>query len=718
LIKKRIEKRGEFLMSDVILEVGTEEIPAIYIENALKDLRRLAQNDLEEARIKYKEIKVYGTPRRLVLFISCISEKQEDIFQKIKGPAYSIAYDNDLKPNKPALKFAQGQGISVEDLIVEDTKKGKYVFAIKSEKGKSSIELLVKIFPRIINTIGFPKSMRWEDKKLRFIRPIRWILALYDKKVIKFNLDGLYSGNETYGHRLLAPKKIKISSPNEYFTEIEKNYVIIDPKIREKIIRTQIKQIISEVNGLELINEKQLKEIIYLVEYPFTVLGQFNKKYLKLPMEVLTTVMEKHQKYFSVYKDKDTLLPLFIVIINGAKEYANTIIKGNENVLKARLEDAKFFYQEDRKISLEKKVDKLKNIIFRENLGNLFDKMERLKVLCTYMANYLKIEQQVKRDILRSAYLCKADLVTGMVKEFPELQGIMGRVYAISSNERKEVAEAIFEHYLPRFSGDILPQTENGMILGIADKVDNIVGCFTIGLTPTGSQDPYGLRRQSLGIITIILKNNLKISLKEVIQESLSLHKKSVSLEFKKDEKETISQILSFFKQRIKNIFLEDGIRYDVIDAVLAVDNSVNLVDIKYIIKVIEEFYNKPIFRKILNSSNRVLNLSKNSKEIDIKESLLKENAESNLYYNYNDIYPRVREYIADRKYKKAFKLLEGLCEPVDEFFDQVLVMDKNVEIRKNRIALIKKVNILFNQIADLSKINLTKEVGNNDGKC
>jgi len=704
-------------MSDVILEIGTEEIPAIYMENALRDLRQLAQNDLEEARIKYKEIKVYGTPRRLILFVSCISEKQEEIFQKIKGPAYSIAYDSDLKPKKPAIKFAQGQGINVENLIIEDTGKGKYVFAIKSEKGKSSIELLIKIFPKIINSLNFPKSMRWEDKKLRFIRPIRWILALYNKKVIKFNLDGLCSGSETYGHRLLAPQKIKISSPNEYFTKIEKNYVIIDPKTRGKIIRTQIKQIISEVDGQELINEKQLKEIIYLVEYPYAVLGKYDKKYLELPVEVLTTVMEKHQKYFPIFKSESKLLPLFIVIINGAREYAHKIKKGNENVLKARLEDAKFFYQEDQKIPLEKKVDKLKNIIFRQNLGNLFNKIERLKLLCAYIADYLQIKQQVKENILRAAYLCKVDLVTEMVKEFPELQGVMGREYAVLSNERKEVAEAIFEHYLPRFSGGILPKTKSGMILGIADKVDNIVGCFVIGLTPTGSQDPYGLRRQSLGIIAIILENNLKISLKDIIQKSLSLYKESVLLELTKGEGETLSQTLSFFKQRIKNVFLEDGVHYDVIDAVLAIENNGDLVDIKHKIKAIEEFYNQPIFRRILNSSNRVLNLSKNSKEIDIKESLLKETAEFNLYYNYNNIYPRVREYISNGEYRKALKLLESLCGPVDEFFDKVLVMDKNADIRKNRIALIKKVSILFNQIADLSKIVLIKEGGNSNEK-
>lgn len=704
-------------MSDVILEIGTEEIPALYIENALGNFEQLAQNYLEEKRINYNRIKAYGTPRRLVLFISCISEKQEDNFQKIKGPAYPIAYDKDLKPQKPASKFAQGQGVNVEDLIIEDTEKGKYVFALKSEKGKSSVELLAKIFPKIISNIEFPKSMRWKDKKLRFIRPIRWILALYDEKVIKFNLDGLHSGNETYGHRLLAPQKIKISSTNEYFIKIEKNYVIIDPKIREKIIRKQIKQIIREINGQELINERQLKEIVYLVEYPYAVLGKFNKKYLELPVEVLTTVMEKHQKYFPIYKNKDMLLPLFIIIINTTKEYAHVVKKGNENVLRARLEDAKFFYQEDQKIPLEKKIDKLKNIIFRENLGNLFNKMERLKLLGDYIAECLKIDQRIKQDILRAAYLCKADLVTEMVKEFPELQGIMGKKYAILSRERAEVAETIFEHYLPRFSGDVLPKTKSGIVLGIADKFDNIIGCFAIGLVPTGSQDPYGLRRQSLGIIAIILENDLEISLKDIIQKSIFLYKESVSLEFKKDGNETVSKILSFFKQRIKNVFLEDGIHYDVIDAVLAVDSSGNLVDIKHRIKIINELYDQPIFRRILNSSNRVLNLSKNSKEIDIKESLLKEKAEINLYYNYKNIYLRVKEYISNKEYEKVFKLLENLCEPVDEFFDQVLVMEKNAEIRKNRIALIKKINILFNQIADLSKIALTKEGGNSSGK-
>jgi len=697
-------------MKNVILEIGTEEIPAQYMENALKDLEQLAKKYLEEARINYKKIKVYGTPRRLILFIFHIKEKQEDVFQKIKGPAYSIAYNKDSQPQKPALKFAQSQGVNVENLIVEDTEKGKYIFASKSMIGQPTVDILSRIFPKIIKSMQFPKSMRWRERSLRFIRPIRWIFSLYGNEIIKFNLNGLDSGNITYGHRLLAPQKIEISSTQEYFKKLEKSYVVIDPQIRENIVKTDIKQIIKEVNGKKIINEKQLKEIIYLVEYPNAILGKYDKKYLELPKDVLTVVMEKHQKYFPVFKNKDELLPLFIVIINNTKKHASKIKEGNENVLKARLEDAKFFYQEDQKIPLDKRVDKLKNVIFQENLGSLFDKTERLKLLCDYIADVLQVEQKVKEDLLRAAHLCKADLVTETVKEFPELQGIMGKEYAVLSGERREVAEAIFEHYLPRFSGDRLPLTKSGMILGIADKVDTIIGCFVMGLTPTGSQDPYGLRRQSRGKIAIILKNNLEISLKDIIQKSLSLYKESVSVELKLDENEIIFQILNFLKQRLKNIFLEEGIRYDVIDAVLAVDSDGDLVDIKHRIKAIEELYNQPIFRKILNSSSRVLNLSKNNEETEINRSLLKEKAELNLFRKYENIYPRTKEFISNKEYRKVFELLGELCEPVDEFFDRVLVMDKDEDIRKNRVALIKKIGISFNQVADLSKIVSIKE--------
>ena len=704
-------------MSDVILEIGTEEIPAVYMENTLKNLKQLAQNNLKEARINYQEIKTFGTPCRIVLYVSSISEKQDDKIQKVKGPSYAIAFGGDLKPREPAIKFAQNQGVNIENLIAEDTEKGKYIFAIKSEIGKHSIELLKELFPEIIKALDFPKSMRWEDRKLRFIRPIRWLLALYDQEIIEFDFNGLCSGNITYGHKLLAPNAITISSPEQYFDKIEKNYVIIDPKAREKIIKEQIIKIFREYNAQEKISVKQLEEIVYLVEYPYAVLGKFDEKYLKLPTEVLTTVMEKHQKYFPVFKDEDKLLPYFIVIINGAEEYAHIIIKGNEDVLKARLEDAKFFYQEDQKLPLEKKVDGLTNIIFRENLGSLYNKVERIKLLSDYIADDLRIDTQDKQNLLRAVHLCKADLITEMVKEFPELQGIMGKKYAILSNEKNEVAEVIFEHYLPRFSGDILPKTKNGIILSIADKVDNIVGCFIIGLTPTGSQDPYGLRRQSLGVIAIILKNNFNIPLKSIIQKSYVLYTKDVALKLKVNENEVITQVLNFFYQRIKNVFLEEKIHYDVIDAVLSLDSNGDLNDIKDKIKVIEELYNQSFFIKVLTSANRVFNLSKNYSEINVKESLFIENAESKLYKIYQEIDEKVNQYIQNKKYFEVFELLERLCMPIDEFFDRVLVIDKNEEIKKNRLALVKRLNLLFNRIADLSKISLVREGGSSNGK-
>jgi len=696
-------------MNKALLEIGTEEIPAAYIEDALADLKRMVKENLEELKIPFGEIKVYGTPRRLVVYIADIAQAQENIVQKIKGPAYQISYDNQGKPLMPALKFAQAQGINIEELIVEDTEKGKYIFALKVIKGRSSRDLLTEIFPKVINNLNFPKSMRWEDKKIRFIRPIRWILALYNQEVIKFNLKGIVSSNETYGHRLLSPHKIRILNPEMYFLELKKNYVLVDQEYRENRIRRQIRKIINEKQGQEILNENQLKEIVFLLEYPSVILGEFNRDYLRLPREVLIMVMEKHQKYFPLYKNNNLLLPFFIVVSNGAKKYSSLIKKGNENVLKARLEDARFFYEVDQKIPLPERVSKLKDVVFIENLGTLWDKTVRLQSLAEYLAKDLNLKNEMKSNILRAAYLSKADLVTEMVKEFPELQGIMGREYAILSKEKKEVAEAIFEHYLPRFSNDLLPQTKEGTILAIIDKIDNITGCFILNLIPTGSQDPYGVRRHFRGIISIILENNLTISLKGVFEKSIDLYQQSNSLECKIDKVDLISSLLNFLQQRIRNIFLEKGCRYDIIDAVLTTNVEGNVLEIKKRIDVLESIYNKPIFSKILKANNRVANLSRNYQEFKINEKLFKEEEELNLFYKYNLFLPQIEESIASQKYEKTFELLENLCQPIDDFFDAILVMDKHQDIRQNRLALIKRVGLLFNQIADLSKIVLER---------
>ena len=692
-------------MVDSILEIGTEEIPAGYIENILKELKKITVNKLENLKINYSKIDVFGTPRRLILWISELSEKQEDVFLKVKGPSISIAFDEDLNPLNPALKFAQSQGIKAEELIIENTKKGKYCFAVKTVEGKSSLKLLEQCFPDTIQSLNFPKSMRWGNGKLKFIRPIRWILALYGEKVIHFDLDGISSGNVTRGHRLLAPEKIHIPSSRKYAATLEKNYVIIDPIERKKKIKEELLWNIKENNGRETINENQLDEINYMVEYPHVILGHFDSKYLELPIHVLVTVMEVHQKYFPIYKNNGELLNAFMVVINNTNHNDNEIIKGNENVLKARLEDANFFYREDQKTPLESKVSKLENVVFRENMGNLLDKTHRIAAISKCVAKLLKIDEESQEIISRAAHLSKADLVTEMVKEFPKLQGIMGKIYAVSSQEKNEVAETIFEHYLPRFSEDILPKTKSGLVLSIADKLDNIIGCFAVGLIPSGSQDPYGLRRQALGIIRSVMENNLEISLLDIIRKSLSIFNEDISIVIKNNDEKIISQIIFFLQQRLKNVFLEKGMYYDVIDAVLDAEEKYDINDIQLRIHAIQELYHTEMFNKIINSSNRVMNLSKGSQEIEINVSLFKKQEEVILWKQYKKCNDEIQQFISTKQYHEVYKMLEKLSLFVDEFFEEVLVMDKDEDIRKNRIGLIKKLSILFNQTATLSKI-------------
>jgi len=697
-------------MPDVILEIGTEEMPVNCIENALKDLKRLTSKQLDESKINYKNMEVFATPRRLILSITQLIEKQEDVLLKVKGPSANIAFDNKLNPQKPAIKFAQSQGVKAEELIIEDTKKGKYIYAMKSIKGKSSLEILQQAFPEIIKNLSFPKSMRWGSGNLRFVRPIRWIFAMYRENLIRFKLDGLISGKVSYGHKLLSKGQINISSSETYFYEMKKGYVITDPIERKDKIKQEILKIINENGGEKIINQEQLNEINYMVEYPHAILGHFDRHYLELPIHVLVTVMEVHQKYFPVYKTKDELTNCFIVVINNSKHNDEVIIKGNENVLKARLEDAKFFFKEDIKKPLEEKVEQLKNVVFRENTGNLFDKTNRITDLSQFIAATLNMKQKEREIISRSAYLCKADLVTEMVKEFPKLQGIMGKDYALLSREKIEVATTIYEHYLPRFSEDKLPETKTGMVLSIADKIDNIIGCFATGLIPTGSQDPYGLRRQAFGIVRTIIENKLEISLEKIIEYSLLLYKKNISLELKENDEKIIYDIIHFLQQRLKNILLDRGIYYDVIDAVLAAEKNGDFNDIQLRIQIMQKWYHSDVFRKIVNSSTRVMNLSKKGEELDVDDSLFKKKEEITLWRQFKKYDREIDKYINRREYCKVFTSLEELCVYVDDFFDKVLVMDREEIIRKNRIGLIKKISILFNHVAVLSKISLKKE--------
>ena len=703
-------------MNKVILEIGTEEIPSVYIDKALIDLRNIARNELKKLNIEYSHIKTYGTPRRLIVYIEEINSQQKDIFKKVKGPSKNISFDKGGNPQKPAIKFAQANHIKVEKLIIEKTDKGEYLFAQKILKGKKTETLLPEILLKLIISLNFPKSMRWGDASFRFIRPIRWLLALYNDKIIPFNLETLNSDCNTFGNRLLSPKSVTVNSVDEYFNIMNNCFVMIDPDERKKIITNQINEMTKNISGRDYIDQILLDEVKNLVEYPRVLLGQFDKSYLELPSEVLKSVMIKHQKYFPTYSKEGYILPYFFVVINGNEdEYKDIIVRGNEKVLKARLEDARFFYQEDQKATstnikpLDNNLEKLKNVVYQEELGSMFNKVGRLIALVEKIGNKIQLSNDLIEIIKRSAQLCKSDLVTDMVKEFPELQGIMGKEYAILQGEDKQVAKSIFEHYLPRFSDDDLPKTISGKILSVADKIDNITACFVNNNIPDGSQDPYALRRQALGIINILIFNNMDFSLDEIINLDIELLVKENNILVNNINKnELIDKIKDFVFQRFRYLLLERGYNYDVIDAVL-VKYPPTLIDALLRIKVIQNIYNFTKFNKIITAASRTFNLSKDAQTNKINCAIFQEKEENILYENYLKISNKIQEAVSKQKYDKIFDYLELMTEPINSFFDRVLVMDKDELIRNNRLALLKNITDMYYIVADLSKIALAK---------
>ncbi len=705
-------------MNRFILEIGTEEIPSIYIDKTLNDLKDNMMKELQQLRIEYHLVQAYGTPRRLIVYIDDISVEQKDTLQKIKGPSKAIAFDKDGNPSISAIKFAQANQLTLKDLVTEYTDKGEYLFVQKRIKGKKTESLLPEICLKIISNITFPKSMRWGKTSFRFIRPIRWLLALYNDNMIPFTLATIHSGCTTFGHRLLSPNSATVISVGDYFKIIRNCFVIIDPVERKKMIFEQMIQLIRQYHGKELIDESLLEEVKNLVEYPKVLLGHFHKNYLKLPSEVLKAVMIRHQKYFPIYSEDGQLLPHFLVVINGNKErYKDTIIQGNERVLKARLEDARFFYQEDQKVSdkkvkpLDKNVEKLKQVTYQENLGSIYDKVERLVALTKKMGEMLQIDTHVSKILRRSAQLCKSDLVTEMVKEFPELQGIMGKEYALLQGEDHQVAETIYEQYLPRFSGDNLPKTLSGSILSIVDKLDHIISCFSNDIIPDGSQDPYALRRQSLGILNITVLNKMDFSLDQLIDFNIKLMSGNnhYQNQHKTGTEETINQKIKYFiLQRFRYLLLEKNYEYDIVDAVLS-KNPESMMDILSRIMVIQRIYHLPKFNKIITAATRTSNLSKNFRKMKINSSIFQEKEEHVLYDCYLAAKQKIEKAIIHKQYEEVFEQLALISAPIDQYFDHVLVMDKNEKIRNNRLALLQEITGLYYSAADLSKIALAK---------
>ncbi|MFA7148326.1 MAG: glycine--tRNA ligase subunit beta [Syntrophomonadaceae bacterium] len=684
---------------DLLLEIGVEEMPSAYMGRAIADLKANAQKQLNDARLSYKEIQSYGTPRRLTLLVQGLEEKQPDALMEIKGPKKSIAFDQEGNPTKAGLGFARSQKVDFNNLEVREVGGVEYIFVIKKEKGNASAAILPGILLDIINSLTFPKSMRWGYYHTRFARPIRWLLALLGSEKIAIQVENIESSNVTYGHRFLSGGELEVNDVHHYFQVLRENYVILDQEERKELIKKQVLEVAAAAGGRPMENEDLLEEITYLLEYPTAFYGQFSPSYLQVPPEVLTTSMIEHQRYFPVFDNQGQLMPGFIGVRNGTDYSLDMVRAGNERVLKARLEDALFFWNEDTRKPLADMVTGLKEVLFHERLGSIMDKVERLQTLAVSIGEACGLSDAA--TLKRAALLCKADLVSSMVFEFSELQGIMGRYYAIKSGEQAEVSQAIFEHYLPRSAGDILPASESGKVLSLAEKIDNLAGFFAIGIKPSGSQDPYALRRQAMGIVHIILDSGLSLDLTALVGKA---YDNFAAIQTDSSREDTISEVMEFIVQRMRGVLLERGYSYDLIDAALAV-SSHDITDISTRIKALQELRQSEIFEDFMVVYNRCHNLTKKWGDDSINVEVLVDESEINLNRNFNLIKFDVYRSINARDYLGACKMLAQLRPEVDDFFNAVMVMVDVAELKAARLGLLKAIANLCNFIADFSKI-------------
>lgn len=681
----------------LLLEIGVEELPSRFGQTTLDQIENNLSKLLKEERVNFDNIDKYATPRRLTFVIKNLADKASDLEEEVKGPAKKIAVDEEGNFTKPALGFMKSKGLDPENVYFKQVGNAEYLFGTIKQSGKETAEILKNIIPTAIKNVTFPKAMRWGGKNMRFARPIRWMVALLNDNVLDVNLEGIKASNVTKGHRFLGEREFEVNSVEDYFEKLEKNYIILDQHKRKAMIKEQAIEVANSLGGEVELDDDLLEEITFLVEYPTAFYGEFEEDYVKLPKEVVTTPMKEHQRYFPVSKD-GKLLPYFIAVRNGDSHRIDIVKAGNEKVLKARLADALFFYKEDTKKPLESFVDKLQTVVFQAKLGTVYDKSLRIDKLSQTILNELNMSESAK-NTQRAAKLCKADLVTNMVFEFTELQGIMGRDYAKVGGENEEVCQAIFEHYLPRYAGDILPETNAGIALSIADKLDSIAGFFAIGIKPSGSQDPYALRRQALGILSILLDKKLSVNLNNLINAALDNYS---NLEFNKEE--VASQIVEFFVERVKNLFKDLGIRYDVIDAVL--NNNLNdISDIHTRALELNRWLQKDELVEMLTAFNRVSTLAQKATTDIVKEELLKEDAEIKLYNGFKEIKLNVESLLVDKKYNQALDAFATLRPLVDNLFDNVMVMDKDESVKENRLGLLKQIYSTMLTICDLSKI-------------
>jgi len=683
---------------ELLFEIGTEEIPAAFLPRAISDMEEIIKKSLQEKRIPFAGVRALATPRRLVLHIAELADKQEDQNVEKIGPAKKAALDEKGNPSKAALGFAKGQGLEFSQLETVQTDKGEYLAARKTIKGESTLAILPDVLTKLAAAIPFRKSMRWADYETRFARPIHWLLALYGKDVVPVQLETAQSSNCSRGHRFLSPAAFTVNDFADYLGKLRDNFVIVDPAERKKIILEGAKSAAAAVGGKLFYNDELLENVTFIVEYPVVIRGGFDEEFLRVPKEVLTTTMISHQKYFPVVDEAGSLLPYFIAVSNTQARDMDVVARGNEKVLRARLADAQFFFEEDRKLPLEKRLEALQKVVFHRLLGTSYEKVMRFRRLAGIIAD--KVNPDIKASVDRVAILAKADLETQMVGEFSELQGIMGSQYALLAGENPVIAKAIYEHYLPTAAGGDLPQTEEGAIVGIADKIDTIVGFFGVGLPPSGTADPYALRRQALGIINIILDKRYPLTLDFLIDESLT----GLSSVLKKPAPEIKKDVLDFFAGRFANQLIAQGYAYDTVEAVLATGLSDVVLSLEKI-TALQSFRENPEFEPVSVAFKRVDNILKDFRNPRINPALFIADVEKNLFASFNKIKKQVEDGIAGNDYNLALKELASLRPPVDDFFDGVMVMDKDDNVRVNRLSLLAEISALFHKIADFSKI-------------
>ena len=682
------------MAKDLLFEIGAEEIPAGFMPNILGQLKQLAETKLNDAHLPFESIATYGTPRRLALIVKGLADTSAEISERHKGPSASIAYDADGNATKAAIGFARGKGLDVADLVVEDG----YIYAETKTAGVPAKDIVTEMLPQLITGLNFPKSMHWGNLDAKFVRPVRWLVALLDEDVIPVEFATVQSGNVTRGHRFLGADEINIKNAASYVDTLKENFVMVDQDARRKLISKQLHDIAASKNASIVWDDDLLEEINYLVEWPSALCGGFEESYLALPDAAIITPMKDHQRYFPLVDQEGKLLPMFLTVRNGSDHSIEVVQAGNERVLRARLDDAKFFFNEDRKKPLIDRQDGLTKIVFQEGLGNLADKTERLLKLGRVFGEECGLHEDAAVVLERATELAKTDLTTGMVTEFTELQGVMGKEYALLDGESEEVAEAIFEQYLPRFAGDVLPQTEAGKVLSLIDKVDNIVATFSRGLIPTGSQDPYALRRQTIGILNILLGSEWNISLRPIFKASMEL----LNVAADKQE-ELLNKVEEFFTLRLKNIFLDREVPHHVIDLLLS-NNELSVADAEGLVNaLLANRIDENV--ELVQAYTRMYNLVKDVEYTGVNSDLLKEDAEKALFEAASKASEASLAAWEAGDYAAVVAVPATLVPTINQFFEDVMVMDKDEEIKANRLQLVRLAYSVMAIIGDISAL-------------